>query len=347
MSLGTKILTCTLICFSSNVFAAEFFGEAQIDAQMSMSPSSTRGHNAFSLSRIEAGARQPIWETADFVTIFRAAPDRDSVNGNYNLQAEEVRLSVRSLLGDGDELRYGLLVHPWVLLIDSYWGNRKISSFSSPLVSLYKYIPESDFGVSYSSLLGSFGRATLMLSNGEGAQSNEEALHKDGFLQLEFSMGQGLLAFGYVFGGYDGVDTELAKKERALALLAYRGERLTLAVEGFTGTDPVDKINLKVAGGVDLTALGGTQVKSSGASSFLRLQLTETKRWEALAYGTWINPASETEGAWVKSQLYGFAYRPHENLNISLLSEQSQYGDHHALGSRDRESYLIATQVYF
>jgi hypothetical protein len=323
-------------------------GELDVATTLTQLPTRDQGKLAFSIPSFKLDMEVPLRESNEFFFELESAENRDATSKRYDTQVKEAYLSLTSFLPARSELRYGLIPDLWIELEKEqwdydFWG---LTSYL-PLIK-YKYTSWSDLGLMYQSELPyDLGQWALVVTNGEGLESDEVGPRKQFQLVLGVTKAAPFyLMASYLQGSYDNYDERFFEKRRLQLQLSYESEGNLLALEYFDTKDPADAITaLKMAGGVDVTALAGTNVAGQGASLLGRLKVSE--KWALFLRADWLNPVKADAKKNLQDLTGGFSYDLTEDILMAFSYEYTQYGENFSASPRDGSQFAFSTRVGF
>jgi hypothetical protein len=257
-------------------------------------------------------------------------------------------LNLTSFLPARSELRYGLVPDFWVETEREQWDYDFWGMTSYVPLIKYKYASWADLGLMYrSELPADLGEWALSVTNGEGLESDEVGSRKQAQLVVNFTKAAPFyVLLSYLHGAYDNYDDMFNEKRRILAHVSYEGDRGLIAVEYYEAKDPANAITaLKMAGGVDVTALTGSNVTGQGATLFGKWKFDE--KWSLFARVDWLNPVKGESKKTLQDTSGGTAYELSEDILLAFSYEYIQYGEQFSPSPRDVSHFDFATRVNF
>lgn len=348
-----KILGILIIIFSySKAWAlsdVQISGELDVAASVWNLPTGERGTSTFEIPTLFLELDAPLKEDNLLVVKLEGSEEKDSSVERFDIKAREAYVDVVSLFQGTHGVRFGLIPQTWQEAQYETWSYRFLGKTAWALTEKWKYLNESDLGISFmSELPRNLGEWAVTLSNGEGAQEKEVGPHKEGSLFVRFTPGEsGVFALSYVRGNYEKYGAEVGLKERVQALLSYEREQDWLVgLELFWSKDPADALrDHEMAEEVDVTAFTGQVLEGNGGSLFTVIH-TGPKAELMLRYD-YLNAAVGKDGKDLQTTLAALAYRVTEDLRMAFAIDYTHYGKDFAAGIRDRSKLELAAQVLF
>jgi hypothetical protein len=320
-------------------------GEFAMHSIYYIKPSSMKNQFAFKMPE----ARLNLYATMDSQTHLQLgvvyAKSRNPSGELWSLQVEETFIEFGDVITEGDFIQYGLVPSSWLQLADEYWPYRLSSQYGATLTERFSYVNRSDLGVKWGGFLGDDIELELALVNGEGGRQDESGSKKELQSLLRGAVGSKFQwAIGGIWGNYENIDAEIAKKERLQLLINYDFyDSLSLFVEALLGQDAVDAINKTIADKVDLTTEGGKLIKSQGASAGIRYSWQEKK--EFFLKADYLNPAVGVDAKGLRQILLGFGFFPRQYLQFSIAWGDVKYENNYASYVRDGSELVFSTQL--
>ncbi len=323
-------------------------GELNLAATLYQLPTRDQGTLAFSISSLVLDFKMPLRENNELVFQVKSGDSRDSVTKQYDAHLNEAYLSLVSIFSTDSEIRYGLVPNYWVELQKDHWGYDfwGLPSFL-PLIK-YGYMSWSDLGLMYrSGIVDDFGSWGLVFSNGEGLGSDEIGARKQVQLVASINNKSPLyVLINLTQGYYDNYDEKFNEKRRLATQIGYQAELGLLALEYFATQDPAEAITaFKLGGGVDATALSGTNVSGQGVSLFGKLVVND--KWNLFIRGDWLNPIKTDSQKTLQDWTGGASYALTEDILMALSYEYTHYSEQFSASPRDAGQFICATRVIF
>lgn len=313
-------------------------------AVVKQKPSSQKDMLFFKLpeSRWDVGYWLDDQVSGQFEVIF--AKTRIPVGERWTLQMERSYLDYKDILSGGYFAQFGLLPQEWSQWEEKFWPYRSTTEYSEPLMSRYGYLNRSDAGLKFGQTMSNETRWIVAYTNGEGSAADETGPKKDLQIFFESVWGQIHFAASWLAGAYDNVDASVANKERTLVGIYYEQELGFLGgLSFFSAKDAVDAINQKIADQVDLTAQGGQNLSSQGASLVARYRTSP--KFEIFSRYDVLNPAVGVDAKGLRQTLLGFGFFPRQHLQFSLAWGDVQYEQNHASAVRDASQVAFVSRL--
>ncbi|WP_413944199.1 hypothetical protein [Bdellovibrio sp. HCB-162] len=349
-----KNILCSLFLLfaSSHSWALseiELTGELDATASVWNLPTGQRGNSAFGVPSLFLNLNAPLKDDNLMVLSFEGSEEKTSSAERFDVKVREAYLDVVSIFQGMYALRFGLIPQTWQEAQYETWTYRFLGQDAWAMTEKWKYQSYSDLGMSFmSELPQDMGEWAFTFSNGEGAEEKEGGPHKEASLFARLTMwAPWTVSLNYVRGNYDKYGEDVGLKERIQAMVTYeKADEWLAGLEYLAAKDPADALrDLKMAEGVDVTALSGEAV-SGQAASFFTIIRTGPKAEVMLRYD-YLNAVTGEDGKDLQTVIASLGYQVTEDIKAALAVDHTRYGSDFAPGARDRSKVELAAQVLF
>lgn len=330
----------------------DFDGQLIFDLRYLQKPSANSGMSTFAVPWMSLSAVKEFDDESQLtIEGYGATP----TNGTTEVHFRRVSFRVPEAVGVSTDLEVGLIENGLFDIQSQFWPLRRLATEMQFPLQRWGYLPDTDYGLQFHTLLGDNWTIGLQATNGEGLGQSEAGQRKDLalWMAVEWSGADDrnwLFSLLGVHGSYENIDASLAAKDRAsVGLWTSRFEGWSANVEYDWAADPADAINGIVAEGVDLTTHGGERVQAQGYSGHLRYdwRTPEGKKWSVFTRTDhWEPIKGEGDKAITSSQL-GLSYSPRPLLTWAIYNTQTAFADNHSTPARDQQSWRASVDLRF
>ena len=329
----------------------EISGEVDATAEVYTLPTADQGNSAFRIPTLLLDINVPLKDGNQLIVSFEGAESSSNEEASrFEVQTREAYFDLVSIFDGMYALRGGLLPQPWQEAEYEDWNYRFLGETAWVITEKWKYLSYSDLGLSFmGELPNEWGETAFSIVNGEGRDAKEVGPHKEAALFVRLmKWNPWTISLNYVRGNYDIYGDEVGLKERAQALITYRGEASWWAgVEVLYAKDPADAVRvLQMAAGVDVLDLTGRAVEALGGSAFVTIGTGEKS--ELMLRYDYLNAVTSESGKNLSTGILAWAYAISEDLRVAAETDYTVYGDRYfAFGGRDQAKFEFAAQVLF
>ncbi len=320
-------------------------GAAVLGGDFIFKPTSREGEVSFLVRKLEAGLLANVDKQGQFELKFTSADERTpkAETKKFLVLLEKAQLGLFSSVGT---FSMGLVGHPWSdrqsKYIDfEFWGDS-----SKPMSARFKYIGDSDLGLTWKREFDNGGQVQLAALNGEENRKDEEGARKDLMLVWDQPIANGGIGLGVSYGGYDGY-SPASEKVRILARGHAPWGRTRFGFEALWAQDSADAATtLSLAEGVQLSSdLPGQRTTAVGESLWWLYELSD--REKIFFRLDDLNPSREIpeKGLRVYQAAYSFQYS--DSVILALFYDQLEKQAKHSTSSPKSEKAGVTAKVSF
>ncbi|MBK7960286.1 MAG: hypothetical protein IPK04_03115 [Bdellovibrionales bacterium] len=175
-------------------------GAAILGGDLFLKPTSREGEVGFLVRKLEAGLLADVDDQGRFELKMTGADERSPTltTKKFLVLLEKAQLNLFSKYGT---FSMGLVGHPWLelqgkVLDFELWGDA-----SKPMAARFKYVGDSDLGLTWKWEFDNGGQIQFASLNGEENRTDEKGSKKDLMLIWDHPMKDGGIGLGVVYGG--------------------------------------------------------------------------------------------------------------------------------------------------
>lgn len=323
----------------------ELNGGAILGGDFFFKPTSREGEFGFLVRKLEAGLLADVDDQGQFELKMTGADERSPTltTKKFLLLLEKAQLNLFSNYGT---FSMGLVGHPWLEAQGEYIDFELWGDSSKPMAARFKYVGDSDLGLTWKWEFDNGGQIQLASVNGEENRTDEKGSRKDLMLIWDHPMTNGGFGLGLVYGGYDGYSPS-TDKTRILGRGFSQLGRSRFGFEALWAKDSADAAtDLELAEGVKLSSdLPGQKTTAVGGSLWWLYQLSEREQM-FLRYDD-LNPSREIPEKGLRSFQAAYTFQYSESVILALFYDQLEKQAKHSTTSPMSEKIGLTAKVSF
>jgi hypothetical protein len=318
-------------------------GEVDVLTRIGSQPSSERGQVAFSVPSLKLSLDYLIEKNNSVYFQVQMAENRNKDSKKF---LTELSRAYYQHLSDDDSwiFRYGLIKSDYLEDSELLLDYDLVPEFRA-FANRYNYLPGADVGLEIRYVTSPYLDFSLGVFNGEENTTNEDGMHKDTYIGINYDDSSFHLALLAIRGAYDEYESPFNTKERNLVRVVWKGDLVELGVEGLTSKELSNATHAYGrAEGWDGTAYPETMVQAEGASVWLLFKIDSELQF--LARKDYLDPYKDVKLDEIESENLGMIVKDKFRSWVFGYTK-TVYKDLHSTKSPEKEFGFIGLRQIF